>query len=130
MDNVSTPSFEKLASLHPELEPGGLWRPTDCRARHHVAIVIPYRQREGHLKMFLNNMHAFLQRQQLEYGIYIVDQVRRLSPSFHHFVFFVLKLFSKNLLGHKRRARRHGIKAVVDKWLTMFEALKGVVDCH
>ncbi|KAI0216016.1 Beta-1,4-N-acetylgalactosaminyltransferase bre-4, partial [Lamellibrachia satsuma] len=74
VDNVSTPTFEKLASLHPELEPGGLWRPTDCRARHHVAIVIPYRQREEHLKMLLNNMHAFLQRQQLDYGIYIVDQ--------------------------------------------------------
>ncbi|KAK2184577.1 hypothetical protein NP493_260g04025 [Ridgeia piscesae] len=74
VDNQSTETLEALAARHRELEDGGLWRPTDCRSRHHVAIVVPYRQREHHLKLFLTHMHPFLQRQQLDYGIYIVDQ--------------------------------------------------------
>ena len=78
MDNVSIPSFETMAALHPELDPGGLWRPTECRSRHHVAIVVPYRDREEQLRSFLKHMHPFLQHQQLDYGIYIVDQARSL----------------------------------------------------
>ncbi|KAK2184570.1 hypothetical protein NP493_260g03062 [Ridgeia piscesae] len=74
VDTESTETFESLAARHPELEAGGLWRPTDCRSRHHVALIVPYRQREHHLKLFLNHIHPFLQRHQLDYGIYIVDQ--------------------------------------------------------
>jgi hypothetical protein len=40
-----------------------------------VAIIVPYRDREDHLRTFLLNIHRFLQRQQNEYGIYIVEQV-------------------------------------------------------
>ena len=42
-----------------------------------VAIIVPYRDREDHLRTFLLNIHRFLQRQQNEYGIYIVEQVHR-----------------------------------------------------
>ena len=38
---------------------------------------MPYRDREDHLRTFLLNIHRFLQRQQNEYGIYIVEQVHR-----------------------------------------------------
>lgn len=53
---------------------GGRYRPADCRAHHKVAIIIPYRDRQQHLNAFVNHMHPFLQRQQLDYGIYVVSQ--------------------------------------------------------
>lgn len=68
------PEFPGLEELLPQLEPGGRWRPPGCNARHKVAIIVPYRDREDHLRTFLLNIHRFLQRQQNEYGIYIVEQ--------------------------------------------------------
>ena len=56
------------------LEPGGRFRPETCTSRHRVAIIVPYRDREDHLRTFLLNLHNFLPRQQLDYGIYIVEQ--------------------------------------------------------
>ncbi|XP_052810591.1 uncharacterized protein LOC128238574 isoform X2 [Mya arenaria] len=67
------PSWTSLKRRLTSLSPGGKSRPTGCTARTRVAIVIPYRDREIHLKIFLNNIHPFLQRQQLDYGIYIVE---------------------------------------------------------
>ncbi|KAK3097752.1 hypothetical protein FSP39_012812 [Pinctada imbricata] len=60
------------------LEPGGRYRPSGCTARHRVAIIIPFRDRDIHLKLFLNNIHAMLQRQQLDYAIYVVDLERNI----------------------------------------------------
>lgn len=68
------PSLEELEKMHPELELGGRFRPKECKSRHRVAVVIPYRDREHHLRMFLHNLHPILQRQQLDYGIYVVEQ--------------------------------------------------------
>ncbi|BES92782.1 Galactosyl_T_2 [Nesidiocoris tenuis] len=56
------------------LLPGGQWRPIDCKARDRVAIIIPYRDRTEHLSKFLANMHPFLQRQLLDYGIFVIEQ--------------------------------------------------------
>ncbi len=53
---------------------GGRFKPSDCKARSKVAIVVPYRDRKFHLKIFLRYMHPFLQRQQLEYAIVVVEQ--------------------------------------------------------
>jgi len=50
-------------------------RPKGCEARHRVAIIVPYRDREPHLRAFLLNIHRFLQRQQVMYGVYVVEQV-------------------------------------------------------
>ncbi|XP_064120453.1 beta-1,4-N-acetylgalactosaminyltransferase bre-4-like [Macrobrachium nipponense] len=72
--NRTAPSLEELERTHPELEPGGRYRPAECRARHRVAIVIPYRDRAQHLSVFLFHMHPVLQRQQLDYDIYIIEQ--------------------------------------------------------
>lgn len=52
----------------------GKWLPVDCKARHRVAIIIPYKNRLNNLKYFLNHMHPFLQKQQLEYQIFIIEQ--------------------------------------------------------
>lgn len=67
-------SIDELESLHPELEMGGHYKPPKCKAVQKVAVVIPYRNREEHLKKFLHNIHPFLQKQQAEYVIYVVEQ--------------------------------------------------------
>ncbi|XP_059153993.1 beta-1,4-N-acetylgalactosaminyltransferase bre-4-like isoform X2 [Physella acuta] len=67
-------TLEEIAKENPGLKPGGVFRPPDCTARHRVAIVIPYRNREEHLKLLLRNLHPMLARQQLDYGIFVIDQ--------------------------------------------------------
>lgn len=53
--------------------PGGFFRPASCLARHRVAIVVPFRDREAHLNIFINHMMPFLKKQQLEFAIYVVE---------------------------------------------------------
>lgn len=60
----------KLANVHE----GGSWWPRDCVAPWRVAIVVPFRDREAMMGPFLSHMHPFLQRQLLNYTIYIVEQ--------------------------------------------------------
>ncbi|XP_032432832.1 beta-1,4-galactosyltransferase 4 [Xiphophorus hellerii] len=52
----------------------GEYEPSDCKARHSVAILIPHRNRERHLLYLLHHLHPFLQRQQLHYAIYVIHQ--------------------------------------------------------
>ncbi|CAK8675731.1 beta-1,4-galactosyltransferase 2-like [Clavelina lepadiformis] len=54
---------------------GGYYKPPWCKPLIKVAIVIPYRNRATHLLYFLQYMHPALQRQELEYRIYIINQV-------------------------------------------------------
>ena len=68
------PEMEAMTDMFPMLEAGGRWRPRECEAGHKVAIIVPYRDREPHLRAFLLNIHRFLQKQQIEYGVYIVEQ--------------------------------------------------------
>ncbi|XP_026116226.1 beta-1,4-galactosyltransferase 3-like [Carassius auratus] len=70
----SPPSLEKIKEKNPLVTLGGHYRPPDCEPRHHTAIVIPYRNRQTHLRALLYHLHPFLQRQQVHYGIYIVHQ--------------------------------------------------------
>ncbi|CAH1271334.1 B4GALT2 [Branchiostoma lanceolatum] len=55
---------------------GGRWAPDENVGGNteKIAIVVPYRGRRAHLKMFLLYMHPFLQRQRRNYGIYVVGQ--------------------------------------------------------
>ena len=55
---------------------GGRFAPLSCRASTRLALIVPYRRRDRHLKILLQNIHHILQRQQLEYGIYIIEQVK------------------------------------------------------
>ncbi|XP_040908030.1 beta-1,4-galactosyltransferase 4 [Toxotes jaculatrix] len=52
----------------------GKYEPPDCTARQSVAILIPHRNRERHLLYLLHHLHPFLQRQQLHYAIYVIQQ--------------------------------------------------------
>ncbi|KAE8748848.1 hypothetical protein FOCC_FOCC004442 [Frankliniella occidentalis] len=67
-------SMEQLELLFDNLDPGGHYKPPNCQARSRVALIIPYRDRASQLTAFLYHMHPFLQKQQLEYGIIIVEQ--------------------------------------------------------
>lgn len=68
------PKFEELERIYPYLEPGGHGKPKNCLARHRVAVVVPYRDREAHLRILLHNLHSLLTKQQLDYSIFVVEQ--------------------------------------------------------
>lgn len=61
-------------SLSSKLQPGGRFKPNECKARDRVAIIIPYRDRKQHLPILLKNLHPFLMKQQIDYGIFIIEQ--------------------------------------------------------
>jgi hypothetical protein len=60
--------------LSTKVQSGGRYKPTECRPRDRVAIVIPYRDRKQHLPILMKNLHPFLMKQQIEYGIFLVEQ--------------------------------------------------------
>ncbi|XP_075870179.1 beta-1,4-galactosyltransferase 3 isoform X1 [Nelusetta ayraudi] len=73
--HLSSPlSLEEIRRRNPLVLPGGRYQPPDCQPRHHTAIVVPYRNRQNHLRALLYHLHPFLQRQQIHYSIYIVQQ--------------------------------------------------------
>jgi hypothetical protein len=51
---------------------GGSSAPENCMARQKVAIIVPYRDRKEHLDIFLYHLHPILQRQQLDYRIFVI----------------------------------------------------------
>lgn len=53
--------------------------PHSCPPKYTSYIVIPYRDREEHLQIFLAFFHRFLQAQNLNYMIVIVEQSRKKS---------------------------------------------------
>ncbi|XP_077048131.1 LOW QUALITY PROTEIN: beta-1,4-galactosyltransferase 3 [Agelaius phoeniceus] len=68
------PSLEQIQAKNPGVRRGGRYRPPQCEARSRTAVIVPHRNREGHLGHLLYYLHPFLQRQQLHYGIYVVHQ--------------------------------------------------------
>ncbi|XP_040819572.1 beta-1,4-galactosyltransferase 1 isoform X2 [Ochotona curzoniae] len=66
--------LELLAKQNPEVKLGGRHSPKNCTSPHKVAIIIPFRNRQEHLKYWLYYLHPILQRQQLDYGIYVINQ--------------------------------------------------------
>ncbi|XP_048769492.1 beta-1,4-N-acetylgalactosaminyltransferase bre-4-like [Ostrea edulis] len=67
------PAWKTIEDNYPMLQNGGRYQPPNCKSRHKVALIIPFRDRDIHLKIFLNNIHALLMRQQLDYGIFVID---------------------------------------------------------
>ncbi|XP_066588833.1 beta-1,4-N-acetylgalactosaminyltransferase bre-4-like [Prorops nasuta] len=54
--------------------PGGQWKPLNCHPLFNVAIILPYRNRQTQLSIFMNYIHPFLQAQNLEYRIFVIEQ--------------------------------------------------------
>lgn len=72
-------SFESSLTLKDvesenKLATEGEYEPKECKSRQSVAILIPHRHREKHLLYLLHHLHPFLQRQQLHYAIYVIQQ--------------------------------------------------------
>lgn len=72
-DNHSL-TFHDVELENEHVEMGGRWSPKKCQARHKLAIIIPYRDRQEHLITLLSYLHPLLQRQQLDYKIYVTEQ--------------------------------------------------------
>ncbi|XP_069492028.1 beta-1,4-galactosyltransferase 3-like [Ambystoma mexicanum] len=68
------PSLQTIAKKNPYVTSGGCYVPRHCQTRYKSAIIIPFRNREKHLRYLLYYLHPFLQRQQLQYGIFVIHQ--------------------------------------------------------
>ncbi|CAK8674838.1 beta-1,4-galactosyltransferase 4-like [Clavelina lepadiformis] len=67
-------TMEQTKESNPLVKIGGAYLPPYCTSRWKVAIIIPFRDRDTHLQYFLQYMHPTLQRQELDYRIYIINQ--------------------------------------------------------
>ncbi|KAI1295626.1 Beta-1,4-galactosyltransferase 4 [Halotydeus destructor] len=68
---------ETLLESIPEkysISSGGFFKPKSCQSKHKVAVIIPYRNRLSHLKIFVQHMHPFLTSQNVEYVIFVIEQ--------------------------------------------------------
>ncbi|XP_030257987.1 beta-1,4-galactosyltransferase 2 [Sparus aurata] len=68
-------TMERVQKENPNVTEGGRYTPPDCQPRWKVAIIIPFRHRENHLKYWLHYLHPILRRQRIDYGIYIINQL-------------------------------------------------------
>lgn len=68
-------NLDQVKTENQELQEGGRFKPKGCIALQKVAIIIPFRKRDEHLKYWLYYLHPILQRQQLDYGVYVINQV-------------------------------------------------------
>eukprot|EP00095_Tigriopus_kingsejongensis_P003318 maker-scaffold612_size124412-snap-gene-0.25 protein:Tk03318 transcript:maker-scaffold612_size124412-snap-gene-0.25-mRNA-1 annotation:"beta- -n-acetylgalactosaminyltransferase bre-4-like" len=68
------PGSPQFIRWYGQVSEGGAFHPEECEARQKVAIIIPYRDRAEHLRSWLYHMHPMLQRQQLDYQIFVVEQ--------------------------------------------------------
>lgn len=66
--------MESIIKRNPDVKLGGIYSPSYCKSRHRVAIIVPYRDRLEHLSSLLSYLHPMLQRQLIEYRIYVVEQ--------------------------------------------------------
>ena len=62
---------------------GGFWRPRGCQSNFKLGVIIPYRDRLAHLKVLLNYLHLVLQRQLIEYRIFVVEPTTPLDIPFN-----------------------------------------------
>ncbi|XP_038147510.1 beta-1,4-galactosyltransferase 1-like [Cyprinodon tularosa] len=56
------------------LRQGGRYKPPNYISKQKVAIIIPFRNRYEHLNHWLYYVHPILMHQQLDYGVYIINQ--------------------------------------------------------
>ncbi|XP_075927406.1 beta-1,4-galactosyltransferase 3-like isoform X2 [Petromyzon marinus] len=75
--HLAPPSLGETRAAQPGgLRRGGHYRPPNCEARHRTAVVVPSGSRDRvRLRVLLRRLHGVLQRQQLEYTVYVVQQV-------------------------------------------------------
>ncbi|XP_043936446.1 beta-1,4-galactosyltransferase 3-like [Protopterus annectens] len=75
--NISFPlwlNMKQVEQKHLLVRRGGSYSPPNCTATYKIAIIIPHRNRMEHLTYLLYHLHPFLQRQQLKYRIFVIEQ--------------------------------------------------------
>ena len=72
------PSWQEVIKKHSDISHGGRHRPSDCRARQRVAVIIPYRDRERHLRLLLYHVITIFKRHQMHFRIFVVEQVSQI----------------------------------------------------
>ena len=65
------------------IQPGGFWRPRSCKSNFKLGVIVPYRDRLPHLKVLLHYLHLVLQRQLIEYRIFVVEPTTPLDVPFN-----------------------------------------------
>ncbi len=68
------PNFKILDKLNKIVKIGGRWKPKHCKTSSETAVIVPFRNREWHLTIFLQNIHSVLQAQNIAYQIYVIEQ--------------------------------------------------------
>ena len=53
---------------------GGEFSPPNCDPKDSIAIIIPFRNRDSQLRVFLNFIHPILKRQNIHYRIFVISQ--------------------------------------------------------
>ncbi|XP_059847280.1 beta-1,4-galactosyltransferase 2-like [Hypanus sabinus] len=67
-------TLEEIAKLNTYVAFGGRYKPTNCTPLQRIAIIIPFRNRDHHLRHWLYYLLPILRRQQGDFGIYIIEQ--------------------------------------------------------
>ncbi|CAH8490919.1 unnamed protein product [Dicrocoelium dendriticum] len=52
-----------------------MWSPAECQPDQTVAIIIPYRNREIHLRLLVDHITPMLRRQLTKYTMFVIEQV-------------------------------------------------------
>lgn len=71
--NLTVPDFSELLQQYCSAMSGGYWKPKACAPRYRIAFIIPFHNREAHLRILISNMYRIWQRQELEFGVYVVE---------------------------------------------------------
>ncbi|CAH0589181.1 unnamed protein product [Chrysodeixis includens] len=73
-------NIENFESKLNDVKPGGIYKPTSCKSRQSVAVIIAYRGFKGYLTTLMNILHPFLIKQQLDYQIFVIVQSNTSQP--------------------------------------------------
>ncbi|KAH9638924.1 hypothetical protein HF086_013823 [Spodoptera exigua] len=60
--------------------PGGIYQPQNCKSLQSVAVIIAYRGCKGYLNIFMEVLHPFLIKQQLDYQVFVIEQSNKTQP--------------------------------------------------
>lgn len=72
--NIQNVNMKQVEDENKNVLPGGMWAPITCTSYQSLVIIVPYKDREDHLSIFLRHIHPFLQAQMLNYSILLLEQ--------------------------------------------------------
>ncbi|TPP61480.1 Beta-1 4-N-acetylgalactosaminyltransferase bre-4 [Fasciola gigantica] len=75
-----------------------LWSPILCEPQESTAIIIPYRNREEHLRALLHTLPAFLIHQNVRFTIFVIEQMS--NTRFNRALLFNVGFIESKRIGH------------------------------